>query len=118
MLATFARWAERLYPWRWRFGLVTLCVFVAVSVSGALGYSGLDHALWLISGPAISVSWGLMLLAVWFHPSKGALVPIERMGLRRTMRAVARAYAGGFLVLWFAFGVICWPIFVAGWVRK
>ena len=112
MLHAYGRWAERLHPFRWRFAAVTGLVFLVLLASILIREPRLLMPVWAIAGPCIAVSWGLLLLCVWFHPTKGRLAPTSRGGLPGFVRAASRLYAGVFLASWFVFGVVAWPIFV------
>lgn len=112
MLDVYARWAERLYPWRWRFAAVTGFGFLVLLGTILVRVPSIVLPVWGIVGPCIAVSWGLLLLCVWFHPTQGRLAPSPKKGLPGLLRKFARGYAGVFLAAWFVFGVVVWPIFV------
>ena len=68
----------------------------------------------ILAGPLISISWGLLLMCVWFHPTLGRLYgdgPIFRL-LPRFTKTMLRWYFAIFLTMWFVFGVLAWPAFV------
>jgi hypothetical protein len=112
MLDTYAMWAARLYPWRWRFGLATLTVFVVLFVLMA---TRVPHSIEIggaLAGPLISATWGVVLLCVWFEPTRGNLQTGWFIThLPAPLRLVVRWYFGLFLALWFAFGIVVWPLF-------
>ena len=117
MLSAYSRLAAQLYPWRWRFAATTLFVFLALFILIATRSSSLLMVGSTLAGPLISVSWGLLLLCVWFDPTHGKLQTgwvIEH--LPSFLRLALQWFFALFLVLWFIFGVIAWPAF-AVWNR-
>jgi len=81
-------------------------------------FSRFTHALYLVAtlgGPAISIFWGMALLCFWFDPARGSLYS---SGLIRLLpkvgHAAVRWYFAIFLVIWFLFGIIVWPVFSLG----
>jgi hypothetical protein len=112
MLNGFTRTATRYYPYRWRFvaasGLVFICLILV--------FFTFPRAVAIITpfvGPALAVSWGMVLVCFWFEPVQGSLFSggfvkfIPRIG-----QIALRWYAAVFLVIWFVFGIVVWPLFV------
>jgi hypothetical protein len=73
MIDAYTRWAAQLYPWRWYFAGTTLGVFLASALVMLSPYRAAVDLLGLIAGPLITISWGLLLLCVWFDPTRGKL---------------------------------------------
>jgi hypothetical protein len=112
MIDAYARWAAQLYPWRWYFAATTLGVFFALALVLLSPYRAAVDLLALIAGPLITISWGLLLLCVWFDPTRGKLqVGWFASRMPKPIVWLTRWYFAVFLALWFIFGVIAWPIF-------
>ena len=103
----FERYAAKLWPYRWRLGIATFAAFLSLvpSVLAAQRFApGATPFVSTLSILAFSWSWGLVCIAVWFHPQHGKMRP----GGSRVLRAVPalqsalRWYASFFLMLWFA----------------
>ena len=99
----FTYQAEKLYLKRWWF--------LGVSVIGMAGITKpiLPVALFM---PFIVVPWGLLCMCTWFHPTLGKLyVGSITSKLPAVIQSAIRWYAAIFLVLFFAFGLLGFPIF-------
>jgi hypothetical protein len=112
MLDAFTRIATRYYPYRWRFaaasGLVLLFLILVF-----FAYPRAVAVVTLLVGPALAVSWGMALMCFWFEPMRGGLFTgvfvrfIPRIG-----QIALRWYAAIFMLIWFVFGIVVWPLFV------
>ncbi len=85
--------------------------FLAVPVQTNFGASN-----WIIAaliGPAVVIPWSLTLLIFWFHPVHGRFYS-GRIWVRlpQIIQVGVRAFAAVFLVLFFTFGMIGWPVLV------
>jgi len=112
MLDGFTRVATRYYSYRRRFVAASGLVFLLL----ILVFFAFPRAVATVTplvGPALAVSWGMVLLCFWFEPTRGSLSSgvfvrfIPRIG-----QVVLRWSAAIFLVIWFVFGILVWPLFV------
>ena len=112
MLEVFTRVAGRYYAFRWRFVLASGLVLFSM----ILVFFVFPRAVMAVApliGPAFGASWGMVLICFWFEPTRGSLFSgvfvrfIPRMG-----QIVLRWYAAIFLVFWFVFLILVWPLFV------
>ena len=105
----FETHAIKLFLFRWWFlgtavgGLAVLGIapFVLASPRAAVLASR-----WLL--PFITWSWGLLLVATWFHPRRGTLREGSPwlFGSRGWPARMVRVYAALFLAVWFAFPIV------------
>jgi hypothetical protein len=111
MLDGFTKVATRYYPYRWRFVAASGLVFLFLIVV----FFAFPRAVAVVMpsvGPALAVSWGMVLMCFWFEPTRGSLFSgvfvklIPRIG-----QIFLRWYAAIFLVIWFVFGILVWPVF-------
>lgn len=112
MLDRFTRVATRYYPYRWRFVAASGLVFLSLIVVFLAFPRAVARVLPLV-GPALAVSWGMVLVCFWFEPVRGSL--FSGLFVRFTPRIgqiVLRWYAAIFLIVWFIFGILVWPVFV------
>ena len=112
VLGGFTRVATRYYSYRWHFVAASALVLLfLIAIFFAIPRAIAAVAPWV--GPALAASWGMALLCFWFEPARGGLFSgavvrfIPRMG-----QTILRWYAAIFLVIWFAFGMLVWPVFV------
>jgi hypothetical protein len=112
MIDGFTRIATRYYPYRWRFVAASGLVFLFL----ILIFFVFPRAVAVVApmvGPALGVSWGMVMMCFWFEPVQGSLFSgafvrfIPRIG-----QIVLRWYAAIFLLIWFVFGILVWPLFV------
>jgi hypothetical protein len=112
MLQFYTSLADKFYPNRWWFGGVTGAVFALLLL---LFLSRATHVVFIggvVSGPAIAVSWGLLCMCAWFHPTQGKLYSGSLFNrLPVFVQAAIRWYFVAFLTVWFAFGLLVWPTF-------
>jgi hypothetical protein len=114
MVAFYASLADRWFPWRWWFAAATAATFLLLSLLMLARPTSpwLLQAAMILSGPAITTAWGLLCMCVWFHPTRGNLMPGSWLGrLPAWISAIARGYFAFFLTIWFIFGVVVWPAF-------
>ena len=96
--------AVRLFPFRW-FLLVIAFVGVALQGVAPLALESRRAAMlavrWLL--PISMWSWGLHLVASWFHPQRGTLRYGSPWlcGSRSWPAGMVRSYAAIFLATWF-----------------
>jgi len=111
MLQFYTSLADRLYVHRWWFGGTTAAVFVLLLFLVLTRTA--EMPIVALSVPLIAVSWGLLCMCVWFHPTSGRLYsgPLFNR-LPRILKTAIRWYGAVFLTLWFVFGVLVWPAFV------
>jgi hypothetical protein len=111
MLDGFTKVATRYYPHRWRFVAASGLVFLLLIVV----FFAIPRAVAVVMplvGPALAVSWGMVLMCFWFEPARGSLYSgvfvkfVPRIG-----QIFLRWYAAFFLVIWFVFGILVWPVF-------
>jgi hypothetical protein len=113
MIQIFARFAQRLYPWRWRFAAITIGTWLALAVLMFVPqiqpfFPAIAAAL---VGPLFVIPWGITCMCIWFHPEHGNLMNgafISR--LPRVIAGPIRFYFAAFLVLWFAVGLAVSPM--------
>jgi hypothetical protein len=112
MLDGFTRIAQRYYAYRWRFLAASGLVFLLL----ILVFFALPRAVAFVLplvGPALSFSWGMVLICFWFEPTRGSLFSGAFVRLIPRIAQVAlRWYAAIFLMIWFVFGILVWPVFV------
>ena len=112
MLERFTIIADLYYKYRWRFMAATAGVFLLLTAFMFSGHSALVGVVAAFAGPAITISWGMVLMCFWFEPTRGVLFQgvlikwIPNFGQR-----ALRWYFAAFLAVWFLFGVVIWPIF-------
>jgi hypothetical protein len=115
MVSVFAALAERLYPKRWWLAAATSAAFVLVTATIPLGVKWpvavtIGAAL---AGPAIVLPWGLLCMCVWFHPTKGNLMPGSTLARLPGLIVVPiRLFFTAFLIFWLTVGAVVWPAFV------
>jgi hypothetical protein len=112
MLETYTKLATRFYPFRWWLGGITMMFFATAFVLMMLRSTYAVYFVGVAAGPIIAISWGLLCMCIWFHPTLGRLRTgwfINR--LPRVGRSILLWYFAVFLTLWFVFGVVAWPIF-------
>jgi hypothetical protein len=111
MLGAFTRVAARYYPYRWRFAAASALVFLLL----VLIFFALPRAVARVLpfvGPALAVSWGMLLICFWFEPARGTLFSgVFVRFIPRPGQVILRWYAAIFLVIWFVFGILVWPLF-------
>jgi hypothetical protein len=111
MLGAFTRVAARYYPYRWRFAAASGLVFVLLILIFFTFPRAVAHVLPFI-GPALAVSWGMVLVCFWFEPTRGTLFSgVFVRFIPRIVQVILRWYAAIFLVIWFVFGILVWPLF-------
>jgi hypothetical protein len=111
MLGGFTRVAARYYPYRWRFAAASGLVFLFLILIFSALPRAVAHVLPFV-GPALAVSWGMLLICFWFEPTRGTLFSGVFVGfIPRTGQVILRWYAAIFLVIWFVFGILVWPLF-------
>jgi hypothetical protein len=111
MLQRLTRLASRYHSYRWWYVAASACVFIAVAAI----LSGVPRAFRvaiIFVGPALAMSWGMAVICFWFEPARGGLYgSVAIKHLPRMGQTVLRWFAAGFVVLWFAFGLVIWPVF-------
>lgn len=111
--------AAKLWPHRWVFGIATFGIFaiffVFLLAAGALGLSFPIDAAFAIFVPAFCWLWGLTLVGVWFHPTRGTVRIGSPWFLRapRIVQVLLRWDAAVFLALWFLFPLLVVTSFLA-----
>jgi len=93
---------------------VTAATFVIMLAFTFMKMERAANVAGLLAGPAFSVSWGLLCMCVWFHPTLGRLnssAPVFRF-LPPFVQKSLRWYFAAFLTVWFLFGVVVWPALV------
>jgi hypothetical protein len=113
MITLFSNLAEKLYPRRWHFASITGATFVVllILIFVAKDMAPILSIAFVLAGPIVAISWGLLCLAIWFHPEHGKLMwKPSGNAVLRALQIAARGYGAIFLGMWFAFGVLVWPI--------
>jgi len=101
--------AVKLFPFRWWFLGIALGGFATLGIA-PFALASPDAVLlafrWLL--PLITWSWGLLLVATWFHPGRGTLREGSPwfLGTRGWPARMVRACAVVFLVAWFFIPVV------------
>lgn len=111
LLSFFTVQAEKLFPKRWWFLGVSVVGMAAIFLflNSGITKSILPVALFM---PFIVVPWGLLCMCTWFHPTQGKLyVGSITSKLPVVIQSAIRWYSAIFLVLFFAFGLVVFPIF-------
>lgn len=112
MLDGFTRIATRYYAYRWRFVAASGLAFLSLILVFFAFPRAVAVVLPLV-GPALAFSWGMVLMCFWFEPARGSLF---RGGFVRFIPRIGqialRWYAAIFLMIWFVFGILVWPVFV------
>lgn len=106
----FTSQAEKLFLKRWWFLSVSIIGMGAIFFSNSgITKSILPVVLFI---PFIVVPWGLLCMCVWFHPTQGKLYVGPLISkLPAVIQSAIRWYAAIFLVVFFAFGLLGFPIF-------
>ena len=113
MLQFYTSLADKWYSRRWWFGGTTAAVFVLLLLLVLTNSTAMLLPAGVASGPLIAVSWGLLCMCVWFHPTRGNLYSGALFSrLPGVLKAATRWYFAVFLTIWFFFGVLVWPAFV------
>jgi hypothetical protein len=111
MLGAFTRVAVRYYPYRWRFSAASGLVF-ALLILIFFAFPRAVAAVIPFVGPALAVSWGMVLVCFWFEPTRGTLFSgVFVRSMPRLGQVILRWYAAIFLLIWFVFGILVWPLF-------
>jgi hypothetical protein len=111
MLQRFTRIASRYHSYRWLYVSATASIFLIIAAILS-GFPRAFRVAIIFVGPALAISWGMALICFWFEPARGSLYGnavikhLPRMG-----QIALRWCAAVFLALWFAFGLIVWPVF-------
>ena len=111
--------AERLFPYRWWFPVLSLVAFGAYVLALAFGPSVRFAAVsGSVLGPLVAVPWALLCVCVWFHPARGNLQPNSRLvgRLPSPVQAAIRWYAAFVLALFVFMGAVMWPVFSSAWL--
>jgi len=96
--------AVRLFPFRWLLLGITLGGVAVLGIAPLALESRRAVLLafrWLL--PLVTWSWGLLLIASWFHPQRGTLRYGSPwlFGSRGWPAGIVRGYAALFLATWF-----------------
>jgi hypothetical protein len=111
MLGAFTRVAARYYPYRWRFAAACGLVFLLLILIFFAFPRGVAGVIPFV-GPALAVSWGMVLVCFWFEPTRGTLFSgVFVRFIPRIVQVILRWYAAIFLLIWFVFGILVWPLF-------
>ena len=115
----FERYAPIAHTYRWHLGgtagaaLFVILSFIATVENISPRFHGAMVIVGTVLAPFVVWAWGLMLVGVWFHPTRGNL----RFGspwlfnAPRPVQAAARWYGAFALTLFLAF-----PAVVALWL--
>ena len=118
MIGYFTSLAERWYHLRWWCGALTLFTFALLWALMLLAPPPpwLIATAFVVAGPLVALSWGILCMCVWFHPTHGLLISGRLFNrLPMLLRQFLRGYFALFLAIWFLFGTIGWVVFcVAG----
>lgn len=105
----FQAHATRLFRYRFLLGLASLAMWAGLAVPvivstqrGEALPAAFPHLV-RIGLPLVVWCWGLLLVALWFHPERGTLC-LGQGRLRRCsarLQALLRAYTSVLLVAWF-----------------
>ncbi len=105
MIELYARFAERNYSHRKWFALFALAVVVLSFLLAVLRVPGSLQIDGGVAFPAMTISWCLYLVCVWFHPQQGAFMrPAPTGRFRGAWFTLRRWYAAVFLVLFVVVG--------------
>ncbi len=111
MLQRLTRTASRHHSYRWWYVAASACVFLVVAAI-LTGIPRAFRVAIIFVGPALAMSWGMALICFWFEPARGGLYgSMVVKHLPRMGQISLRWIAAIFLALWFAFGLVVWPIF-------
>jgi len=111
MLRAYARAAERLYPYRRRFALVTVVGFVALFLAMLSKSKAAVNVLGVAAGPVVFLPWGIYLLCVWFHPVHGIVSKTSFGRLSQLARSLKKVLLAAFLAAYMTFALIGLPMF-------
>jgi len=107
----FTSQAEKLFPKRWWFLCISILGMgvIFLFLNAGITKSMLPVAFFV---PFVVVPWGLLCMCIWFHPVQGKLYGgFITSKLPAFIQSAIRWYAAMFLVLFFGFGLLAFPIF-------
>jgi hypothetical protein len=112
MIRQFTGIASRYYSYRWLCVSASVLVFLTFAAI-FYGYPRGVMVATLFVGPALATSWGMALICIWFEPLRGSLYGGPIIGrIPRAGQVSLRWFAVVFLILWFVFGVLVWPVLI------
>jgi hypothetical protein len=112
----FTSQAEKLFHKRWWFLGASISGMLSIFVSLFAG-NAKSHLPLALLMPLVVVSWGLLCMCIWFHPTKGKLYVGSIASQPPTLlQTIIRWYAAVFLVLFMFFGSV--SFFVFGLIAK
>ncbi len=115
----FTTQASLLFPFRWR--LVGLSGVAVVAMLAGLVLAA-PFPLLILLGSMVLVPWGLICIALWFHPERGTLGPASRLlgGVPEGWQSLLRWYAALSLTLYLMVAAVALPAMAlqAWWVLR
>jgi hypothetical protein len=106
--------AVRAWPWRAHTLLVSVLVIGLAAATTFATVQWPARLAFTLIGPVVGLSWSLLCVASWFHPTNGALAPAARVfgRLPSWLQSILRWYASVFLALFFVVCLSILPVFL------
>ena len=108
----FTAKAEKFYPKRWWFMATSISIFVLLGL--ILFFTNFaPFVIFAIFAPIALVSWGMLCMCVWFHPTYGKIQPTNKFfgRLPNKLQSFLQWYSAVFLIFFILSGLVAFPLF-------